>query len=105
MAVVFNTRPTAFGDMLIVTGTYEASDVTIDLNDFFSSVEGFSITPTGTTPNTNVVFDIEESATAAATPLYDAFKLANNIVTLYGGQASSTGAQVAGNFMAIGRRG
>ena len=108
MAVTFDTRPTAIGDMIMVTGTYEASDTTIDLSTFFgpNSVEFFSITSTDTTATTAVEINIEESATAVNATLPDSFKLvdATCVVTLYGGTAAG-GAQEPGNVMAIGRRG
>lgn len=47
MAVTFEPRTVAFGDMIIVRGAYEAGDATIDLSGFFrpSGVEMFDMTP------------------------------------------------------------
>jgi len=47
MAVTFEPRTVAFGDMIIVRGAYEAGDTTIDLSGFFrpSGVEMFDMTP------------------------------------------------------------
>lgn len=108
MAVTFDTRPTAIGDMIMVTGRYEANDTTIDLSGFFgpNSVEFFSITPTDTLATTTVEMAIEGTPTAVAMTCPDSFQLvdATCIVTLYGGTAAG-GAQEPGNFMAIGRRG
>ena len=104
MAVSFDTRPTAFGDMIMVTGTYAAGDTTIDLSPFFgkNSVEFFSITSTDTTGTVTLEYD----GSGVAATIEDAFQLvdATCIVTLYGGTAAG-GAQEPGNFMAIGRRG
>ena len=46
MAVTFEPRTVAFGDMIIVRGAYEAGDTTIDLSGFFrpSGVEMFDMT-------------------------------------------------------------
>mgnify|MGYP003652536569 CR=1 FL=1 len=46
MAVTFEPRTVAFGDMIIVRGAYEAGDTTINLSDFFrpSGVEMFDMT-------------------------------------------------------------
>jgi hypothetical protein len=108
MAVTFDTRPTAIGDMIMVTGKYEANDTTIDLSGFFgpNSVEFFSITPTATLATTTVELSIEETPTAVTATYPDTFQLvdATCIVTLYGGTAAG-GSQEPGNFMAIGRRG
>ena len=47
MAVTFEPRTTAFGDMIIVRGAYEAGDATIDLSSFFgpNNVQMFDMTP------------------------------------------------------------
>ena len=47
MAVTFEPRPTAFGDMIIVRGAYEAGDATIDFSSFFgpNNLQMFDMTP------------------------------------------------------------
>ena len=109
MAIAFDTRPTAFGDLIMVTGTYAAADTTIDLSGFFSEVLAFDIMPTDTHSTTPLEMSIEGEAGPAATnvdaTLADSFKLVGTTVTLYGGAASSAGAQEPGKFVSIGRRG
>ena len=47
MAVTFESRTTAFGDMIIVRGAYEAGDTTIDFSSFFgpNNLQMFDMTP------------------------------------------------------------
>tara|TARA_R100000008_G_scaffold81750_1_gene65322 strand:- start:624 stop:956 length:333 start_codon:yes stop_codon:yes gene_type:complete len=110
MVVVFDTRPTAFGDMIIVTGTYDAGDDTIDLSGFMKTIDGFNINSTATTANV-AVFAGPESGSNTDAQFPDTFQLAveastgkvGTTVTLYGGVTD--GAQEPGKFVAFGRRG
>ena len=45
MAITIDTRPTVFGDRLIVTGTYEAGDEQIDLSSQLANIDAFIINP------------------------------------------------------------
>jgi len=47
MAVTIDPRPTVFGDRFIVTGSFEATDASIDLSAFFSSIDAVTINVTG----------------------------------------------------------
>jgi hypothetical protein len=109
MAVTIDPRPNSIGDMIMITGSYEAGDTTIDLSDFYApnSIEFFSITPTDTVATFVARAVIEETEGNANMSLQDAFKLADStcIVTLYQGPATSAGASEPGKFMAMGRRG
>lgn len=80
MAVTIDNRPTVFGDRLIITGTYEATDTTIDLSAFLSEIDMVMCCKTGATP-----------APAEA-------------YTIDGTTITMTAATADGNFMALGRR-
>ena len=109
MTVTFGTRPTAFADLIMITGTYEAGDTTIDLSEFFSEVVMFDTMATDTHSTTTVEMQIfgegGPAQTAVAATFADSSKLVGTTVTLYGGAASSAGAQEPGKFVAMGRRG
>ena len=109
MAVTIAPRPNSIGDMIMITGSYEAGDTTIDLSQFYApnSIEFFSITPTDTVAVFTARGIVEESEGNVDMTLQDAFKLVDStcIVTLYQGPASSAGASEPGKFMAMGRRG
>ena len=47
MAVTIDPRPTYFGDRMIVTGSYEAGDVSIDLSSLLASIDFAGINPSG----------------------------------------------------------
>ena len=49
MVVTFDTKPTTFGDRLIVTGTYAVDDTTIDATEFFSEIHACFSMPTDAT--------------------------------------------------------
>jgi len=57
MAVTFEPRTVAFGDMIIVRGAYEAGDTTIDFSDFFG-------------PNGVLMFDMTSSSNATVTSTF-----------------------------------
>lgn len=80
MAVTIDNRPTVFGDRLIITGTYEATDTTIDLSAFLSEIDMAMCLRTGATPGAAEAYTIDGTT-----------------ITL-------TAATAAGNFMAFGRR-
>ena len=80
MAVTIDNRPSVFGDRVIITGTYEAGDTTIDLVSFLSEIDMVMCCGTGAVP-------------APA----EAYIIDGTTVTL-------TAATGDGNFMAIGRR-
>jgi hypothetical protein len=80
MAVTIDNRPTVFGDRLIITGTYEATDTTIDLSAFLSEIDMAMCCLTGSTPGPAEAYTID------------------------GTTISLTAAVSDGNFMAIGRR-
>jgi hypothetical protein len=46
MAVTIDPRPTYFGDRMIVTGSYDATETTIDLSGLLASIDGVIVNPT-----------------------------------------------------------
>jgi hypothetical protein len=99
MAVSIDPRPTVFGDRYVVTGTYAATDTTIDLSAQLSSIDMCVLTPTA-----------EPSAvTVTTTPpadlnIADVVQVDGTTVTIHNGDDANSGASVAGTFMAMGRR-
>ena len=103
MAVTFDTKPIAFGDRLIVTGTYAVNDATIDATGFFSEIHACYSMPTAATDtDTRLLRDLNFA---------DLFtmNLSTNIITITEGSNpradTAAGADNAGKFMIIGRRG
>ena len=43
MAVTIDARPTYFGDRMIVTGSFEAGDTSIDLSSQLASIDGIIV--------------------------------------------------------------
>jgi len=103
MVVTFDTKPTTFGDRLIVTGTYAVDDATIDATEFFSEIHAcFSMPTAATDTDTRLLRDLNFA---------DLFtiNLTTKIITITEGSnpraALTAGADNAGKFMIIGRRG
>ncbi len=108
MAVTIDPRPTVFGDRMIVTGSYEAGDVAIDLSSQLASIDAFILNPVE--PN---VFRIEDIDVTGGTTY--AAQLVNGVLdigTLSLGNSTlititppaKTQTTKAGTFLAIGRR-
>ena len=103
MAFTIDTRPTYFGDRMIVTGTYTAgsgaADVSLDLGDLLSSIDFAAINPSAapapvpiaTTPPVNL--NVQDTVQASGTT-----------ITLHGGDDATAGPTTAGSFFVIGRR-
>lgn len=71
MAVTFEPRTTAFGDMIIVRGAYEAGDTTIDFSSFFgpNNLHMFDMTPNAAHATISASFtDATCDYTAGGTP-------------------------------------
>jgi len=98
MAITFDQRPTVFGDRIIVTGTFAASDTSIDLSSMMGSVD-VCIANLSTAESGVEVAGVELQPTLAVT-------FSGTTVTLgtfgAGGLAAPTN---GGTFLAIGRRG
>ena len=103
MTVTFDTKTTTFGDRLIVTGAYEVDDATIDATGFFSEIHACYSMPTAAT--------VTDTRLLRSLNLPDVFTMviATNIITIHEGSYAqgglSAGADNAGKFMIIGRRG
>ena len=99
MAVTIDPRPSYFGDRIVVTGSYAAADTTIDLGSLLANVDMCVLTPTAApaavTVNTSPPADLN---------IADVVQVNGTTVTIHNGDDASTGASVAGTFMAIGRR-
>jgi len=89
MAVTIDPRPTVFGDRVIVTGSYGASDTTIDLTDLLASIDFAGVnsaaSPVATTPPVTVA---------------DTAAISGTTITVIGAGGTTAG----GTFLAIGRR-
>ena len=105
MAVTIDARPTVFGDRMVVTGTYAAGDLNIDLSGILASIDMAVVTPIGAIGPTNLEtggaadnsdvdgFGFKEFATVAA---------GTTTIVVNTPQAGQTLA--GGTFLAIGRR-
>tara|TARA_R100001440_G_scaffold68794_1_gene90420 strand:- start:233 stop:562 length:330 start_codon:yes stop_codon:yes gene_type:complete len=108
MAVTIDTRPTVFGDRLIVTGTYEAGDAIIDLSSQLANIDAFMLNPTD---NHTIIVDQVTTINGDATglPANKSFTLTD--FGLISGDTSigifppvKSVTTKAGTFLAIGRR-
>ena len=101
MAVTIDSRPSYFGDRMIVTGTFAAADASIDLSGLLASIDAFILNSTAA-PGTFNVRDAAGSGTQAMsfTPLGH---VDGTTITIIGGNGAS-GASSNGTFLAIGRR-
>tara|TARA_R110000824_G_scaffold282442_1_gene470700 strand:+ start:1237 stop:1557 length:321 start_codon:yes stop_codon:yes gene_type:complete len=105
MAVTIDTRPTVFGDRLIITGSYEAADTSIDLSDQLANIDSFTINPSA--PNTAQIQHVDivaggttwASVTVAALDFGTVSGTTITISPVFTGDTT-----IAGTFMAIGRR-
>ena len=80
MAVAFDSRPTVFGNLMVVTGTFANGDASVDLSPFLADIVMFQV--------------MEEDTTARAVVV------SFSGTTAYFTEAGSGG----GRFMAIGHR-
>ena len=98
MAVAIDPRPTYFGDRIVVTGSYGASDASIDLSSLMSSIDFADINPTSAMAPANL--DI------GGTPTPFTFRnfatVSGTTITINKAEASQTA--IGGTFFAIGRR-
>jgi len=99
MAVSIDPRPTVFGDRYVVTGTYAATDTTIDLSAQLSSIDMCVLTPTAAPAAVTVT-----TTPPADLNIADVVQVDGTTVTIHNGDDAGTVASVAGTFMAMGRR-
>jgi hypothetical protein len=104
MAITFDQRPTVFGDRIIVTGTFAASDTSIDLSSMMSSVDACIANLTSAESPVEVRNSADNDAIEIQ-PTLDV-SVSGTTVTLStfgtGGPGAPSG---GGTFLAIGRRG
>jgi hypothetical protein len=105
MAVTIDTRPTYFGDRMIVTGSYEAGDTSIVLTGLLASIDAVILNPT--TPNTaqfgQVDTDAGGSTMASVTVAsMDIPTFTGSTITIASPVTGET--PTGGTFLAIGRR-
>ena len=103
MAVTIDPRPTYFGDRIVVTGSYGASDTSIDLSSLMTSIDFADINPTGPL----APIDIEDGqaadgSDAVPTTLREFATVSGTTISIIKPQAGQT--QIGGSFFAIGRR-
>lgn len=110
MAVTIDPRPTVFGDRMIVTGTFGASDNEVDLSSFFSEIDFAGANFSGAIAATAIK---DTGATGPPANLQDVVlhpqvRIDGTTIRIAAGQADATIADTnptqAGTFIAIGRR-
>tara|TARA_R100000353_G_scaffold17982_1_gene16721 strand:- start:1491 stop:1805 length:315 start_codon:yes stop_codon:yes gene_type:complete len=103
MAVTIDPRTSVFGDRMVVTGTYEAADATIDLSDFLSEINFADITPTSAMAPLNLEIGGAADASDATPSTFRNFATVDGTtITINKVQATQTA--IGGTFIAIGRR-
>tara|TARA_R110000751_G_scaffold149041_2_gene253910 strand:+ start:285 stop:587 length:303 start_codon:yes stop_codon:yes gene_type:complete len=99
MAINIDTRTTVFGDRVVVTGTYAATDVTIDLTGLMASIDACTLTGTAAPPGV-----LHAGTPAITLNIADVAQISGTTVIIHGGDDAIAGADFAGKFMAIGKR-
>ena len=117
MAVTIDPRPSYFGDRMIVTGSYTATETTIDLSGLLVSIDFAGINPSAI--NGELTTSDNSAATGASTDiinLVDSCVVSGTTITIVPmlksedtdgagtGGAAIAGTTTAGTFFAIGRR-
>ena len=80
MAISFDNRPTVFGNLMVITGTFANGDSSVDLSGYLADIVSFTVMENDSTPR-------------ALVTSYDG-------TTAYFTEAGSGG----GRFMAMGHR-
>ena len=101
MAVTIDPRPTYFGDRMVVTGSYTATETTIELGDLLASVDAFTLNPSSVTLQNVDSTPADDGGTLAILALMDSATVSGTTVTIHPAAGGST---KAGTFLAIGRR-
>jgi len=109
MAITIDPRPTVFGDRMIVTGSYGAADINIDLSSMLASIDFAGAnssgviatrdtTDTGATPATSTVVFAPDVRIDGTTIRISAGEVAA------GGNPAAKASEQTVTFNAIGRR-
>mgnify|MGYP003626659373 CR=1 FL=1 len=105
MAVSIDSRPTVFGNKIVVTGTYAAADTSIDLSSMMSSIDMATATPTAPIAPQVLSPGGAADATVGAVPFtFGEFATVNG-TTITVNTPGAAQATIGGTFMAIGNRG
>jgi hypothetical protein len=106
MAVTIDPRPTVFGDRMIITGSYEAGDNTIDLSSQFASIDAIILNASApnyaATADSTVDPDNGVSFGAERLDGLDQGTFSGTTITIITPVKTQT--TKAGTFLAIGRR-
>ena len=111
MAVTIDPRPTYFGDRMVVTGSYEAGDTSIDLSNLLASIDFAGVNPASAQANLTT----SDGSSTDIVSLVDNCSVSGTTITIHsaivsldpdggGVGAPVAGATKAGTFFAIGRR-
>ena len=105
MAVTIDPRPTYFGDRMVVTGSYGASDTTISLGSLLASIDFAALTPYDAASDNRVedgsATDGSDLAPFIAPEFATVTEGSTDIAVNAAGFATSN---QGGTFIAIGRR-
>ena len=108
MAITIDPRTSVFGDRMVVTGTYEAADATIDLSSFLSEIDMAVLTPIAAGPINLEVGSAADASDATPTQFREFATVAAGSTTVTinkpGGAHTPPVAAAGGSFIAIGRR-
>ena len=102
MAVTIDTRPTVFGDRMIVTGSYEAGDTSIDLSGLLDTIDAVICNPTNAANQAVDPDDDGDAGDLETVQLYDFASFSGSTITI--APAVASGTTGPGTFLAIGRR-
>tara|TARA_R100000030_G_scaffold82228_1_gene65021 strand:- start:210 stop:524 length:315 start_codon:yes stop_codon:yes gene_type:complete len=103
MAVTIDPRPTYFGDRMIVTGSYEDGDTSIDLSSLLISIDFVGITQYAANQRRLETGDNADASDGALINIPDTATVAANGTTITINTASAT-TTAGAKFIAIGRR-
>lgn len=106
MAIAIDERTTVFGNKMVVTGTYGASDTSIDLSGLLSSIDMAVVTPTAAlTPQNLETGGAADATDAAPFTLGEFATVASGQTTIIVNTPGAAQATIGGTFLAIGNRG
>jgi hypothetical protein len=104
MAVTIDPRPTYFGDRIIVTGSYQAGDVSIDLSSLMTSIDAIIVNPNTTVAQPVDTTAADDGGTEQSLSLLDTATFSGTTINLAPASDAGANQTVAGTFLAIGRR-
>lgn len=112
MAVTIDPRPTYFGDRMIITGSYEAGDTSIDLSSLLSSIDFAGVNPSAAQANFQTTTDgtstdfikLVDNCTVSGTTITVHSAIVSTDPDGAGAGPAVPGATIAGTFFVIGRR-